>query len=190
MRIRTRILLAALTLTVVSLATVACMSGGRPAKSNAELAASPTSIPMVSTGGFHCDGFVPAKPGWSCFQSVAKYGVRCSGYIAQGQTPNPVPAPPSYSVRDIGRPGVPALGTSDLKTIAAIARKTGTRTLRFAILSYYGRPTRLPAFIVFDATDGPCDDDAPGYVVLNEAPYDNLFYEPGENPYSPHAGMP
>jgi hypothetical protein len=183
--------LAAFTLTVVLLATVACMSGGRTSNSNAEPAATPTWIaPMVNTGGFHCDGFVPAKPGWSCFQYVAKYGVRCSGYIAPGQTPNPVPAPPSYSVRDIGRPGVPALGASDLKTITAIARKTGTRTLRFAILSYYGRPTRLPAFIVFDATDGPCDDDAPGYAVLNEGPSDDLFYEPGENPYSPHAGMP
>jgi hypothetical protein len=37
------------------------------------------------------------------------------------------------------------------------------------------------SFIVFDATDGPCADSAPGYWVLND-PDSNSFYEPGESP--------
>jgi len=130
------------------------------------------------------------KPGWSCFQYVGKYGVRCSGYVAPGQTPNRVLAPPSYSVRGIGRPGVPVLDAVDLQTVSTIARRTGSRTLRFVVLSYPRHTTSLPPLVVFDATDGPCEVGAPGYAVLNEGPHDDLWYQPGGNPYGPHAGAP
>lgn len=160
-------------------------------ESHGESAAAPTASAAetprtVDTHGFHCDGFEQSKPGWSCYQFVGKYGVRCSGYVAPGQTPNPLPAPPSYPVRDIGRPGVPRLDATDIKTIAAIARRRHSPTLRFVILRT-GGGAASPGLVVFDAVSGPCDDYAPGYAVLNTRS-DDLFYEPGDDPYFVHAG--
>lgn len=175
MCLRSRALLAGSTLL---LTTAACMSGRTSDSRNVQSTESPIRIASTAnTGGFHCDGFVSAKPGWSCFQYVGKYGVRCSGYVAPGETPNAVPAPASYSVRDIGRPGVPALSTDEQRTVLTIERRIRSRALRF---------TNLPEFVVFDATSGPCADFAPGYEVLNADQSHSVFYEPGENPYRLH----
>ena len=122
--------------------------------------------------------------------SVVGKGIRCHGYAPPESTPNPVPAPLNFSIADINQKGVPILNPRQLSEIAAVAQQTHSVTLRFAFLPMLGMERKLPdGFIVFDASQGPCADFAPGYAVLNERAR-NWFYEPGENPYVIHAGAP
>jgi hypothetical protein len=88
----------------------------------------------------------------------------------------------SYSIDELGKPGVPDLTGSEDRVLHRIERYVRPGTLRFAWVDAW-KPND---FIVFDATDGPCADFALGYEVLN-GPCDQ-FYEPGENPYATHAG--
>ena len=104
------------------------------------------------------------------------------GNVPPGTTPRPDLPPQSYRIEDIGKASVPQLTPDELHTVAAIARYTRDRHLRFAWLEYATTPRH---FIVFDATDGPCEVWAGGYQVLNGAC--NEFYQPGENPYGTHA---
>jgi hypothetical protein len=88
--------------------------------------------------------------------------------------------PRSFLVRDLGKPGVPALDSDQLKTIHQIQQYVHAKTLRFA---FVGRASQ--DFIVFNAKLGPCLDAAGGYVLLNGECGD--FYEPGEDPWYRHA---
>jgi hypothetical protein len=81
--------------------------------------------------------------------------------------------PPSYLVSDLGRRGVPPVGTKGRAIVAKIRHYVHSSSLRFAYFSH--------SFIVFDAVGGPGTDDAPGYFVLNGKW--NEYDEPGENPY-------
>jgi hypothetical protein len=107
---------------------------------------------------------------------ISPYGIGCRTY----QAPNDV-GPPSYSVADIGKPGVPTLSTEQLALIRRIRHYIASNTLRFAFVSQWG-------FVVFDAVQGPCPDGAPGYEILNSNR--NLYYQPGEAPGFVHAGPP
>jgi hypothetical protein len=111
----------------------------------------------------------------------SRYGIACLGNVPPGTTPSTKPPPQSYLVKDIGKPGFPALKPSEASMIRRIVRYVHSGTLRIAWVSD-GRE-----FIVFDAKDGPCEVWAPGYGVLNGDPC-NEYYEPGENPYGTHAG--
>lgn len=64
----------------------------------------------------------------------------------------------SYSVRDVGRPGVPPLNSADAEAIRRIERYFSADTLRFANTG--------TEFVVFDTRQGPCGED---YRVLNGA---------------------
>jgi hypothetical protein len=81
----------------------------------------------------------------------------------------------SYSVRDIGKPGVPAVSASDSAMVQATLHYVHPPTLRF---SY------VPRFIVFDARQGACPG-AP-YDVLNEKGC-NLAYQPSDGKHSEFA---
>lgn len=76
-------------------------------------------------------------------------------------------SPPSYSVRDIGKPSVPSLSKSDVVMLHKIERYVHSPTLRFAYAS--GK------FIIFDAKFGPCSGTP--YSVLN-ASWCNMLYVP------------
>jgi hypothetical protein len=104
------------------------------------------------------------------------------GNVPPGTTPNPEPPPQSYSVAFVGKPGFPVLRQDELATLRRIRAYVRSKTLRIA---WVGGPSRRE-FIVFDATDGPCEVWAAGYSVLNGGC--NEFYQPGENPYWTHAG--
>jgi hypothetical protein len=106
--------------------------------------------------------------------AVGKYGTGCRTY-AQPQ----VVGEASYSVRDIGKTGVPNLTAEQRTLVRRIQHYIHSKTLRFTFL-WNGN------FLVFDATDGPCADFAPGYWVLNDKS-PNTFYEPGEAPGFVHA---
>ncbi len=101
---------------------------------------------------------------------VGKYGIACLTVLRRT-----TPGETSYKVDDIGKQGVPALTRDQISMVGRIQRYIQSRTLRFTFV-----PMR-PLFIVFDATDGPCADFAPGYWVLND-PESNSFYEPGDSP--------
>jgi len=64
----------------------------------------------------------------------------------------------NYSVRDVGRQGVPTLNSGDAETIRRIERYFSADTLRFADTG--------TEFVVFNARQGPCGED---YRVLNGA---------------------
>jgi hypothetical protein len=110
-----------------------------------------------------------------------KYGIGCMGDVAPGATPNPLPPPLSFAVKDIGKPGMPALSGSEIKAVRRIERIAPSPALRFAWVQ--GRDKA--EFIIFNASDGPCEVEAAGYQVLNGSC--NEFYQPGENPYHTHA---
>lgn len=101
---------------------------------------------------------------------VGEYGIAC--LTVRQRT---VPGETSYNVEDVGKRGVPALTWEQISTVRRIQRYVHSRTLRFTFVRV------PPHFIVFDATDGPCADVAPGYWVLND-PEPDSFYEPGESP--------
>lgn len=79
--------------------------------------------------------------------------------------------PPSYGVRDIGKARVPKLTPEQLAMVRKIQVYVHPSTLRFANVG--------GEFIVFDASRGPCEPDAPGYSVLNGAC--NEMYSPTDN---------
>ena len=111
----------------------------------------------------------------------SRYGIGCLGDVSPGSTPNPSPPPQSYSVGDIGKPGFPRLAPDELAMVRRIQHYVHSRTLRVA----WVRSTTKNGFIVFDATDGPCEVWAAGYKVLNGRC--NEFYQPGESPYNTNA---
>jgi len=67
--------------------------------------------------------------------------------------------PPSYSVRDIGKFGVPPLTKPQLATLKSITHYYNPPTLRFA---FVGRE-----YVVFNPKFGLCWRGVPGYRVLN-----------------------
>lgn len=79
--------------------------------------------------------------------------------------------PPSYLVRDIGKANVPKLTTAQLDMLRRIRVYVHPSTLRFAFVG--------GEFIVFDASQGPCKPNAPGYSVLNGGC--NEMYSPTDN---------
>ena len=111
----------------------------------------------------------------------SRYGIGCMGDVRPGSTPDQSPPPQSYSVADIGKAGFPKLAPDELAMVRRVERYVHSRTLRVA---WVGSTTKN-GFIVFDATDGPCEVWAAGYKVLNGVC--NEFYQPGENPYHTHA---
>lgn len=113
----------------------------------------------------------------------SKYGIGCMGDTPPGQRVNPELPPQSYLAADIGKPGFPKLRQRELQTVRSIQHDGHWKSLRIAWLGYATTPHN---FIVFDATDGPCEVAAGGYAVLNGDC--NELYQPGENPYSTHAG--
>jgi hypothetical protein len=88
--------------------------------------------------------------------------------------------PKSYSIADIGRPGVPKLTADQLVTIRSIHKRIHSPFLRFVFAGQ---------FIVFDATGGPCLDAVGIYKILNGLDC-NEFYEPANNPYTTTPGSP
>ena len=86
-------------------------------------------------------------------------------------------SPASYSVFDVGKPGVPSLGPQAATALRGILKYRRSPSLRFASI---GR-----RFIVFDAIGGPCSTAAPGYFVLNGAC--NEYYLPSDDFSSTHA---
>ncbi len=112
----------------------------------------------------------------------SRYGIGCLGNVPPGTTPRTDLPPESYAATDVGRPGFPAMRSDELATLDRIRRYVHSKMLRIAWVD--ARDGR--EFIVFDATDGPCEVWAGGYGVLNGDC--NEFYQPGENPYSTHAG--
>ena len=113
----------------------------------------------------------------------SRHGIGCLGNVPPGQTPNPEPPPESYPAALAGEPGVPRLTAAESAMLRRIRRAVRSKTLRIA---WVDGSSDAPEFIVFDATDGPCETWAGGYAVLNGDC--NEFYEPGENPYRTHAG--
>ncbi len=105
------------------------------------------------------------------------FGIGCLGTTPPGSTPNPVPPPESYRVRDIGRPGFPALKPVEAALTKRVIRYIKSDTLRIAWVTQ----RNSTEFIIFDAIYGPCYNGSGGYPVLNGRC--NEFYDPGENPY-------
>ena len=102
------------------------------------------------------------------FGAKVGVGIECVPYGKSLVSP-----PASYAVSDLGRPGVPVLGRSNLDLIHRIQKYVKSPHLRFTwVIPHW--------FIVYDAPAGVCVDTAPGYPVLNRPC--NTFYEPGENP--------
>lgn len=100
-------------------------------------------------------------------------GIACHTY----QPPHPLSAI-SYNAQDIGKPGVPTLTTDQLAMLRRIQQYVHSNTIRFILDTSHPNPL-VHGFAIFDATDGPCADFAPGYQVLNS--YSLLYYEPGES---------
>ena len=103
------------------------------------------------------------------------------GNVPPGTQINPELPPQSYLASDVGKPDFPALRPEERATLQRIEQSVRSPTLRIAWVGARGGRE----FIVFDATDGPCEVWAAGYQVLNG--YCNEFYQPGENPYHTHA---
>ncbi|HEY4442120.1 MAG TPA: hypothetical protein VGN14_16800 [Candidatus Elarobacter sp.] len=118
----------------------------------------------------------------------SRYGIGCMENVPPGSRPNPEPPPQSYAAADIGKPGFPRLTREELARVRALQRFSRAQHLRIAWVR--GERPGFKEFIVFDATDGPCEVWAPGYLVMSGTAdtYCNEYYEPGENPYSTHAG--
>lgn len=112
---------------------------------------------------------------------IGRYAVACETY---SEPSRPV-LPPSYRVDDIGKPGVVFLSPPEVTLARRIQHFVHSRTLRFTIIGPHVAPD---SFVVFDATDGPCFDGAPGYRVLNDTS-GRAYYQPGEDPGSIH-GIP
>ena len=92
----------------------------------------------------------------------------------------------NYLIQEANKPGTPALTPQEVVQLRTVEKRHPSRYLRFAVLNTPQLGGVAREFVVFDATDGPCFDGAPGYEVLNDRP--NSYYEPGENPYATHAG--
>jgi hypothetical protein len=105
------------------------------------------------------------------------------GNVPPGTKLDSEPPPQSYAVADIGKPGFPRLARDEATMVRRIQHYVRSSHLRIA---WVGGGRFGSEFIVFDATDGPCEVWAAGYAVLNGGC--NEFYEPGENPYHTHAG--
>ena len=103
---------------------------------------------------------------------TGKFGIKCK------VTHPTVVGPPSYSVYDIGKTGVPRVTPSQIGLIRRILKYVGSPTIRFAFLSRH-------EFIVFDTQGQPCAAFALGLPVLNEV---NSYYQPGEDPRYTHSG--
>lgn len=86
--------------------------------------------------------------------------------------------PFSYLTDDSGKKGVPRITSADRALIRRIEQFLHSRTLRFTYLG--------TSLLVFNATSGPCEPDAPGYPVLNSASC-NLFYSPTDDFDGPRA---
>lgn len=92
-------------------------------------------------------------------------GIGCTGGGALG--------PISYSVYDLGKPGVPKLSVRDARMLHAIMRYVHPRTLRFAYLE------GGTMFGVMDMQSGPCTGgqvavlSAPGCDMVT-IPYDGM----------------
>lgn len=104
------------------------------------------------------------------------------GNTPPGEEPNEKPAPESFLISDVGKPGFPMLRPSERRIIIRIRDFAESSFLRIAWVDNASTPNN---FVVFDAIDGPCEVSAPGYGVLNGECAE--FYEPGENPYRTHA---
>ena len=125
-----------------------------------------------------CDAYVSTSLGYSCLQTVADGGIRCSGYVASGaQAPHWQALPISYPAR-LAR--TLKLSAQQQEMIRRAMTKRNAATLRFVFLT-------SDNMIVFYAPEGPCSDAAGGYQVLNYT-HSNLYYEPGEDPLHVHAG--
>ena len=85
-------------------------------------------------------------------------------------------SPASFSVSDIGKPGVPRLTARQVALIHLIKKYVRSGTIRFAIVQpvpYIG------SFFVFDAKYGPCPSAYVEYWVLNDGyRFSNVYYEP------------
>lgn len=108
-------------------------------------------------------------------------GIACHTY----QPPHPISAI-SYNAQDIGKPGVPTLTADQLAMVRRIQHYVHSGTIRFILDTSYRQV--VDGLAVFDATDGPCADFAPGYQVLNS--YGLLYYEPGESVKWPFHTIP
>lgn len=113
----------------------------------------------------------------------SRFGTGCFGNVPPGTTPNPRPPPESYLVKDVGKPGFPALKPDEIAVFRRVQRYVRSPNLRIAWVDGEEPSSR---FIVFDAVQGPCLVAASGYRVLNGAC--NERYQPGENPYYTTAG--
>ncbi len=107
--------------------------------------------------------------------AVGRYGIGCRTV----SSPDTI-GPPSFSVKDIGKPGVPTLSPQQISIVRGISRYVHSQTLRFAFIG--------DRFIVFDATQGPCSEAAVGYRIMNDPESNNLYYQPGEAPGDIHVG--
>lgn len=108
---------------------------------------------------------------------TGKFGISCLTELYPSTA-----GPPSYSVKDVGKIGVPRLSAFQTRMIYSIEHYRPLSSLRFAILAKESKDSR---FIVFEADDGPCLYAAPGYQVLNVY---RAFYQPGLNPFFLHGG--
>ena|ERR1017187_8724293 len=99
------------------------------------------------------------------------------GYLGPGIKHDPSPAPISYQVSDVGKTRVPALNHHEMALLKKIEHYVHSQTLRFEFITNKLDRHRM---IFFDAVQGACIGNAPGYHVLNGAC--NEYYEPGENP--------
>jgi len=144
---------------------------------SATVSGTPESIPNPMPHIADCG--IPNHPPCHPEVHVGQYGIGCKTY----EKPTLV-GPPSYSLSDIGRLGVPRLSREQVSLARQIQRYVRSRTLRFAIV---GPIVARGAFLVFDAIEGPCFDGAPGYLLLNDSS-GNSFYQPGEAPGYVHAG--
>ena len=97
-------------------------------------------------------------------------GVRCG---VKGRL-----GPPSYSVYDIGKVGVPRLSEKQMVWVKRLKESDKTKTLRFAKIQ--GR------IIMYNAVYGPCA--AVIYGILNHATCRNEVYLPLDEPYHITAG--
>lgn len=99
---------------------------------------------------------------------VGTYGTACLTFRDRTH-----PSNVSYRAKDVGKTGVPRLTEAQITLLRRIQNYVHSETLRFAFVRR--------EFLVFDATDGPCADFAPGYWIMNSV---DLYFEPGEAPGS------
>ncbi len=138
---------------------------------------------------------VPLAPNVTCFDAQcssynvrpyvrthSRYGIGCMGNVPPGTEIKTKLPPESYAAADVGKPGFPALTRDEAGMLARIQQYVHSKTLRIAWVGRRSEGER--AFIVFDASDGPCEVWAAGYPVLNGTC--NEAYQPGENPYTTH----